>query len=253
MGPADRRADHAPYLALWNMRGSSRQYHLYGPWHRRRPWVEYLRWLQLQSHLFLRLAYTQADIAELPDSDSDNKFVDEYDELTQHGTVQPERVPFQNYMVSIFPYFYYVHVFTLKFIIVTIVVQTTQLGRFTNEAADTLSHLLNSTASHSALRAFTEVSMISIFVLHPNVSLNSLYCYLCLCRGSARVLDSWHFTTTASEPSMWVIPFHHKLPSHIIHRVQTTMEKPLYKFLMCSRRRVTTALTWMRTSTRPCF
>jgi hypothetical protein len=22
-GPADRRADHAPYLALWNMRGSS--------------------------------------------------------------------------------------------------------------------------------------------------------------------------------------------------------------------------------------
>jgi hypothetical protein len=64
--------------------------------------MEYLRWLQLHSHLFLRLAYTQADIAELPDFDGDNEIVDEYDELTRHGTVQPERGPFQNYVVNIF-------------------------------------------------------------------------------------------------------------------------------------------------------
>jgi hypothetical protein len=32
--------------------------------------------------LFLRPAYTQANIAELPDSDDDNEIVDEYDELT---------------------------------------------------------------------------------------------------------------------------------------------------------------------------
>jgi hypothetical protein len=67
----------------------------------RGPWVEYLRWLQLQSRLFLRPAYTQVDIAELPDSNGDNKIVDEYDELTWHETVQAERGPFQNYVVSI--------------------------------------------------------------------------------------------------------------------------------------------------------
>jgi hypothetical protein len=50
--------------------------------------VEYLRWLQQQSWLFLRLAYTQDDIAELPDSDGDNEIVNEYDELTRHGTTR---------------------------------------------------------------------------------------------------------------------------------------------------------------------
>jgi hypothetical protein len=53
--------------------------------------------------------------------------------------------------------------------------QATQLGRFTNEAADAQSHPPNTAASHKALRAFTEVSMISISVLNPNISLNSLY------------------------------------------------------------------------------
>jgi hypothetical protein len=51
-------------------------------------------WLQLQSRLFLRPAYTEADIAKLPDSDGDNEVVDEYDEPTWHGTVQSERSPF---------------------------------------------------------------------------------------------------------------------------------------------------------------
>jgi hypothetical protein len=44
--------------------------------------VEYLRWLQQQSHLFLRPSYTQANIAELLNSNNDNNIVDEYDELT---------------------------------------------------------------------------------------------------------------------------------------------------------------------------
>jgi hypothetical protein len=67
--------------------------------------VEYLRWLQHQSWLFLRPAYTQADIAELLDSNDDNELADAYDEMTRDGTVEPERGPFQNYVVSIFPDF----------------------------------------------------------------------------------------------------------------------------------------------------
>jgi hypothetical protein len=88
---------------------------------------------------------------------------------------------------------------------VTTIVQVTQLGRFTNEAADALSHPPNSAASHSVLRAFAKVRMVSTSVLHPNVSLNSLYCRSFLCRGSTRVLDGRHFTATASELSMWAI------------------------------------------------
>jgi hypothetical protein len=64
--------------------------------------VEYLRWLQYQSRLFLRPAYTHADIAELPDSDDDNELADAYDEMTHDGIVEPERGPFKNYVVSIF-------------------------------------------------------------------------------------------------------------------------------------------------------
>jgi hypothetical protein len=64
--------------------------------------VEYLRWLHKQSRLFLRPAYTQADIAELSDSDDDNELADVYDEMTRGGTVEPECGPFQNYVVNIF-------------------------------------------------------------------------------------------------------------------------------------------------------
>jgi hypothetical protein len=66
----------------------------------------------------------------------------------------------------------------------------TQLGQLANEAGDALSHLPNSVVSHSALCAFAEVSMVSISLLHPNVSLNYLYCRLFLYGGSTRVLDS---------------------------------------------------------------
>jgi hypothetical protein len=44
--------------------------------------VEYLRWFQQQSWLFLRPAYTEADIADLPNSDDDNEIVDEYNEIS---------------------------------------------------------------------------------------------------------------------------------------------------------------------------
>jgi hypothetical protein len=107
----------------------------------------------------------------------------------------------------------------MKFIIVTTVVHATQLGRFANEAVDALGQLPNSATSHSALHAFAEVSMISIFVLHPNVSLNSIYCRLFLCRGSARVLDGWCFVATTSEPLILIIPFHHRLPSQVVRQV----------------------------------
>jgi hypothetical protein len=61
-----------------------------------------------------------------------------------------------------------------SFLIVTTVVQATQVGRFTNEATDALSHPPNTVVSHSVLRAFAEVSMVSIFILHRTISLNSL-------------------------------------------------------------------------------
>jgi hypothetical protein len=56
--------------------------------------VKYLRWLPHQFRLFLRPAYTQADIAELPDSDDDNELVDAYDEMTCGVTMEPECGPF---------------------------------------------------------------------------------------------------------------------------------------------------------------
>jgi hypothetical protein len=43
------------------------------------------------------------------------------------------------------------------------------------------------------------------------------------------VLDGWHFAATASEPSMCVIPFHHRLLQQALHQVQTTEEKDMYK------------------------
>jgi hypothetical protein len=72
----------------------------------RGPWLEYLRWLQQQSRLFLRSTYTQDGIAQLPDSNNNNEIVDEYDEMTRSDTVQLEHGQFQNYVVSIFLYFY---------------------------------------------------------------------------------------------------------------------------------------------------
>jgi hypothetical protein len=81
--------------------------------------VDYPRWLKQQSRLFLRSAYTQVDIVELPDSDGDNEIVNEYDEMTRHGTIQSERGRFQNYVVSIFSYFYCLQFLKLKFLIVT--------------------------------------------------------------------------------------------------------------------------------------
>jgi hypothetical protein len=99
-GAVDWAAQHKPYIALWNVR--IQQHYLHGARHRSGPWMEYLRWLQQQSRMFLRPAYSEDDIAQLPDSDDDNEVVDEYDEMTQQGTIQLECGPFHNYVVSIF-------------------------------------------------------------------------------------------------------------------------------------------------------
>jgi hypothetical protein len=111
---------------------------------------------------FLRPAYTEDDIAQLPDSDDDNEVVDEYDEMTQQGTVQPECGSFQNYVVSIFLYIHCIRALKLKFKHVTTIVQSMQLGRWANEASEVLSHPSNSVKSHSALHSFAKVSMVSI-------------------------------------------------------------------------------------------
>jgi hypothetical protein len=92
--------------------------------------------------------------------------------MTRCGIVQPEHGPFENYVVSIFLYIHCLCSSKLKFLIATNVLQATQLGRSTNEAGNALSHPPNSAASHSALRAFAEVSMVCIFLVHRNVSSN---------------------------------------------------------------------------------
>jgi hypothetical protein len=103
-----------------------------------------------------------------------------------------------------------------KLLIMTNVAQEMQLGWLANEASDALRHPPNSTASHSALRAFTEVIMVSISVLHLTISLNYLYCRLFFVE-SASVLNGWCFTATASDPSMWSIRFH-RMPQQV-HRL----------------------------------
>jgi hypothetical protein len=80
-GLTDWAGQHAPYIALWNAK--IWQHYLHGARHRSGPWMEYIRWLQQQFRMFLRPAYTEDDIAQLPDSDGDNEVIDEYDKMTQ--------------------------------------------------------------------------------------------------------------------------------------------------------------------------
>jgi hypothetical protein len=138
----------------------------------------------------------------------------------------------------------------LSFVIVTTVVPATQLGWFANEATDALSHPSNTVASHSVLRAFTKVSMVSSSVLHRTISLNSLISRIFLCRGSTRVLDGWRFAVTVLDPSICPSPSHHRLLQQPLHHVVPTEEgrvqKHLYGYRLLtsprtrsSRRRVT--------------
>jgi hypothetical protein len=119
----------------------------------------------------------------------------------------------------------------LSFVIVTIVVQATQLGRFANEATDALSHPPNTIASHSVLHAFAEVSMVSSYVLHRTILLNSLISRIFLCRGSTRVLDGWCFTVTISDPSICPSPSHHRLLQQPLHHVVPAEEGRVQKYL----------------------
>jgi hypothetical protein len=138
----------------------------------------------------------------------------------------------------------------LSFIIVTTVVQAMQLVRFTNEATDALSHPPNTIASHNALCAFTEVSLVSSSVLHRTISLNSLISRIFLCRGSARVLDGWRFAVTVSDPSICPSPSHHRLLQqplrHVVPAEEGRVRKHLYGYrlptsprMRSSRRRAT--------------
>jgi hypothetical protein len=105
-GMVDWSAENAAYIELWNQRQAGRTHYLSGVVHRAGLYKEYLRWLHLQSRLFLKPACTEEHIAQLHDSNYDNEMIDEYDEITRHGTEQREHGTFQNYMVCIFPYFH---------------------------------------------------------------------------------------------------------------------------------------------------
>jgi hypothetical protein len=88
------------------------------------------------------------------------------------NTLELERGLFQNNMVSIFLYFHSLRSLKLKFLIVTIVLQTMQLGRFTNEVGKALSQSPDTTASHNGIRACAKVRMVCIFLVHHKVSSN---------------------------------------------------------------------------------
>jgi hypothetical protein len=150
-------AKHAAHIELWNQRQARQMYYLSGVVHRMGQYKEYLRWLHLQSRLFLKLTYTEEHIAQLPNSDDDNEIIDEYDEIIRQGTQQPESGPLQNYMVCIFPYFHSLFFLKVKFLILTNVAHATKLGQIANETDDALSHPPNFTVAHNTLCAFAEV------------------------------------------------------------------------------------------------
>jgi hypothetical protein len=60
-------------------------------------------------------------------------------------------------------------IFLIEVLIYDYYLQVLQLGRFTNEADNMLSHPSNSAVSHNTMHAFAEVSMVSIFLVHCNV------------------------------------------------------------------------------------
>jgi hypothetical protein len=104
-GPVDWTAKHAAYVVLWNQRQNWCMYYLSSAMNRTGPYKEYLRWLHLQSRIFLKPAYTEEHIAQLSDSNDDNEINDEFDAITRQGTQQSECGSFQNYVVRIFSIF----------------------------------------------------------------------------------------------------------------------------------------------------
>jgi hypothetical protein len=63
-------------------------------------------------------------------------------------------------------------IFLIEVLIYDYCLQALQLGWFTDEASNVLSHPPNSVASHNVLRDFVKVSMVSIFLVHRNVLSN---------------------------------------------------------------------------------
>jgi hypothetical protein len=97
-GVVNRGTEHDVYVVQWDRKQTCRMYYLSGPVHRPRPYKECLRWLHQSSRLFVKSAYIEEHIMELPDSDDDNDIIDEYDDMTWQRT-QLQCVPLQNYVV----------------------------------------------------------------------------------------------------------------------------------------------------------
>jgi hypothetical protein len=91
--------EHSTYTVLWNRKHKLQIYYLSGRMHRHEPYMEYLRWLHQNSHLFLKPTYNEEHITHLPDFDNYSEILDEYDSIIWQGTQQPERATFQNYVV----------------------------------------------------------------------------------------------------------------------------------------------------------
>jgi hypothetical protein len=62
-GLLDWSSKNVAYIELWNQRQPRQMYYLSGGVHTPRLYKEYLRWLHLQSRLFLKPAYTEEHIA----------------------------------------------------------------------------------------------------------------------------------------------------------------------------------------------
>lgn len=92
-GRKDWALKHQGHVLAWD----AKQVVVGGPVHRDGPFKVYLQWLKANTRLKLKLAIDAEHVEDLP-SDPEDVFP-EYDEFTRQGN-QPERGPFQDYIVS---------------------------------------------------------------------------------------------------------------------------------------------------------
>jgi hypothetical protein len=95
----DWRVTHAAFLANWDRREQYQEEVSNGPMHRGSEYKKYLDYFRQQSRVELRPHRDDRPIEQLPDSD-DDELADEYDTMTREGT-QPDRAPFEHYMVCV--------------------------------------------------------------------------------------------------------------------------------------------------------
>lgn len=104
---------HAAHLQRWADREQFQVDPFNGPMHRGAAYGQYLKYLQRNSRVYLVISEDMGPIEEEYDSAGEDE-VHPYDRATREGT-QPQRAPFQHYMVSVLLYdMFNLHVRTTK-------------------------------------------------------------------------------------------------------------------------------------------